>query len=74
MLDDEGKRCWTIEYATEVNRPGFHIDILPALKSNEGTLHNIDITKLKLLTNSPAQKKRVGITGYGLEVVERINY
>ncbi|NIJ45492.1 3,4-dihydroxy 2-butanone 4-phosphate synthase/GTP cyclohydrolase II [Wenyingzhuangia heitensis] len=37
-------------------------------------LHNIDITKLKLLTNSPAQKKRVGITGYGLEVVDRINY
>jgi hypothetical protein len=44
MLDTEGKRCWTIEYATENNRPGFHIDILPALKSNEGTLHNIDIT------------------------------
>ena len=37
-------------------------------------LHNIDITKLRLLTNSPASKKRVGITGYGLEVVERINY
>jgi hypothetical protein len=44
MLDTEGKRCWTIEYATENNRPGFHIDILPALKSDEGTLHNIDIT------------------------------
>ncbi len=37
-------------------------------------LHNIDINKLKLLTNSPAQKKRVGITGYGLEVIEKINY
>ncbi|ANW95668.1 3,4-dihydroxy-2-butanone 4-phosphate synthase [Wenyingzhuangia fucanilytica] len=37
-------------------------------------LHNIDITKLKLLTNSPAKQKRVGITGYGLEVVDRINY
>ncbi|PSG88196.1 nucleotidyltransferase domain-containing protein [Aurantibacter aestuarii] len=44
MLDTEGKRCWTIEYATENNRPGFHIDVLPALKSDEGTLHNIDIT------------------------------
>lgn len=44
MLDDEGKRCWTIEYATEESRPGFHIDILPALKSDEGTLYNIDIT------------------------------
>lgn len=37
-------------------------------------LHNIDVTNLKLLTNSPAQKKRVGITGYGLKVVERITY
>ncbi|MGY5351257.1 3,4-dihydroxy-2-butanone-4-phosphate synthase [Wenyingzhuangia sp. IMCC45533] len=37
-------------------------------------LHDIDITKLRLLTNSPAQKKRVGITGYGLEVIEKINY
>ncbi|MDO3694746.1 3,4-dihydroxy-2-butanone-4-phosphate synthase [Wenyingzhuangia sp. chi5] len=37
-------------------------------------LHNIDVNKLRLLTNSPASKKRVGITGYGLEVVERINY
>lgn len=44
MLDKEGKRCWTIEYETEENRPGFHIDILPALKSDEGNLHNIDIT------------------------------
>jgi len=44
MLDTEGKRCWTLEYATENNRPGFHIDILPALKSDEGTLYNIDIT------------------------------
>lgn len=37
-------------------------------------LHNIDVTNLKLLTNSPAQKKRIGITGYGLKVVERIKY
>jgi len=44
MLDKEGKRCWTIEYATEKNSPGFHIDILPALYSEEGTEHNIDIT------------------------------
>ncbi|WP_010135398.1 3,4-dihydroxy-2-butanone-4-phosphate synthase [Ochrovirga pacifica] len=37
-------------------------------------LHNIDIRNVKLMTNSPAQKKRVGITGYGLKVVDRINY
>jgi len=44
MLDDEGKRCWTIEYASDDAKPGFHIDVLPALKTDEGTLHNIDIT------------------------------
>lgn len=37
-------------------------------------LHNIDITQLKLLTNSTSQKKRVGITGYGLKVIEKIGY
>lgn len=40
-------------------------------------LHNIDITQLKLLTNSTSQKKRVGITGYGLKVIEKnriLNY
>ncbi|MGY6647563.1 3,4-dihydroxy-2-butanone-4-phosphate synthase [Wenyingzhuangia sp. IMCC45574] len=37
-------------------------------------LHDIDITKVKLMTNSSAQKKRVGITGYGLKIVDRVNY
>jgi hypothetical protein len=31
MLDDEGKRCWTLEYA-ENNGIGFHIDILPSIQ------------------------------------------
>ena len=44
MLDDEGKRCWTVEYATEENRPGFHIDILPAVPSVDGAELQIDIT------------------------------
>ncbi|QAA80556.1 nucleotidyltransferase [Aequorivita sp. H23M31] len=44
MLDVEGKRCWTLNYASENNRPGFHIDILPALKADEGSIHNIEIT------------------------------
>jgi hypothetical protein len=30
MLDDEGKRCWTIEYA-EQGGVAFHIDVLPAV-------------------------------------------
>ena len=30
MLDDEGRRCWTLIYAGQEGRPGFHLDILPA--------------------------------------------
>ena len=44
MLEIEGRRCWTITYASEIGRPGFHIDILPAFKSDKGTLYTIDIT------------------------------
>ena len=44
MLDDEGKRCWTILYASEDNRPGFHIDVLPSLTATGGAQYRIDIT------------------------------
>jgi hypothetical protein len=43
MLDDEGRRCWTLEYASAENRPGFHLDVLPSRPTNSGTTH-IDIT------------------------------
>jgi 3,4-dihydroxy 2-butanone 4-phosphate synthase/GTP cyclohydrolase II len=36
-------------------------------------LHDININKLKLISNS-RQKKRVGMIGYGLEIVDYINY
>ncbi len=36
-------------------------------------LHDIDITKIKLLTNS-WQNKRVGMIGYGLEITEYLDY
>lgn len=36
-------------------------------------LHDLKISKLKLLTNS-AQSKRIGIIGYGLEIVETLGY
>ena len=36
-------------------------------------LHDLKIHKIKLLTNS-TQIKRVGMIGYGLEIVEYINY
>ncbi len=36
-------------------------------------LHDIDISKLRLITNSH-QEKRVGMIGYGLEIAEYVNY
>ena len=33
-------------------------------------LHDMNVTKLRLITNTP--RKRVGLIGYGLEVVENI--
>ena len=36
-------------------------------------LEKLDITKIKLLTNT-SKVKRVGLSGYGLEIVERIKY
>lgn len=36
-------------------------------------LHDIDISKIKLMTNS-TQTKRVGMIGYGLEITDYINY
>lgn len=36
-------------------------------------LHDLGITKMKLLTNSE-QAKRVGIEGYGLEIVDYVSY
>ena len=36
-------------------------------------LHDLHIIKLRVITNS-SQGPRVGITGYGLEIVEYVNY
>ena len=33
-------------------------------------LRNLNITKIKLLTNNP--RKRIGLIGYGLEIIENI--
>jgi hypothetical protein len=47
MLDKEGKRCWTLIYAADSNRPGFHLDVLPARNSRILGLGNkIKITNL----------------------------
>ncbi len=36
MLDDEGKRCWTLNYA-EQDGIGFHMDILPSVQESWNT-------------------------------------
>ena len=36
-------------------------------------LHELKVSKIQLLTNS-SQIKRIGMIGYGLEIVEYINY
>lgn len=37
-------------------------------------LHDLDIYNLKLISNSDVIKKRVGMTGYGLKITQRIPY
>lgn len=37
-------------------------------------LHDLNVTKLKVISNVEEAKKRVGMTGYGLEIVDYINY
>lgn len=43
MLDDEGRRCWTLNYAEE-DGIGFHLDILPSTPEDEG--------KIRILTGT----------------------
>lgn len=44
MLDQEGRRCWTLLYASQDNRPGFHLDVLPARINATQNRTKIDIT------------------------------
>ena len=37
-------------------------------------LHDLGITKLKVLSNANTFRKRVGMTGYGLEIMAYVNY
>lgn len=70
MLDDEGRRCWTLEYAQEEDGIGFHVDVLPAIPTNDAGLsilnenqvpfqysqHAIDITDKDKETNTHSWK------------------
>jgi hypothetical protein len=47
LLDPEGRRCWTLEYA-EQDGVGFHLDVLPAVPDARGLLDTaIAITNKK---------------------------
>ena len=37
-------------------------------------LHDLEINKIRVLSNATSIKKRIGMTGYGLEIVEYMNY
>ena len=37
-------------------------------------LHKLNITKIKLLTTKDRKIKRVGMAGYGLEIVETVKF
>lgn len=42
LLDNEGRRCWTLEYAEE-DGIGFHIDILPSIKEDAASILRLTI-------------------------------
>ena len=37
-------------------------------------LHDLNIHKLKLISNAKGHTKRVGLIGYGLEIIEYVKY
>jgi len=37
-------------------------------------LHDLEISKLRVLSNATSITKRIGMTGYGLEIVDYVNY
>ena len=37
-------------------------------------LHELNVTKIKLLTTKDRKIKRVGMAGYGLKIVETVNF
>jgi len=45
MLDDEGKRCWTLQYSEE-DGIGFHMDILPSVPDDPS--HKIKLENLHI--------------------------
>ena len=43
ILDDEGKRCWTLEYAEDDDGIGFHLDVLPSVEESADIIEQLRI-------------------------------
>lgn len=41
ILEDEGKRCWTLEYAEGDNGVGFHLDVLPSVAESADIIEQL---------------------------------
>lgn len=65
MLDDEGRRCWTLNYAEE-DGIGFHLDVLPSVHEDQSTttmLTNIGVP-FELARHAIAITDKRGDTSY----------
>lgn len=59
MLDEEGRRCWTLNYAEE-DGVGFHLDILPATPEEEALRNNRIETRIAEKTIAITHKNKDG--------------
>ena len=62
-----------LQQESKSNVPGIKIDNKD-FGIGAQILHDLRISKLRLITNDTQIKKRVGIIGYGLEIVENLTY
>lgn len=56
-----------------IKAPGIHMDTKD-FGIGAQILHDLNIHKLRLMSNSEHTAKRVGMIGYGLEIMEYVNY
>lgn len=75
FINQENKSQNILSHLSQLKNKGEKIDMD---KKDYGIgaqiLHDLGISKLRVITNAENTIKRVGMTGYGLEIVEYINY
>ena len=67
MLDEEGRRCWTVEYK-EQNGIKFHIDVLPSVPEN------IDILEDTAIATTTRIKENNIVKGYNWDSTNPLAY